>query len=98
MSSEFDFSNLDFPLDVIGIAGRKASEVAAEGLNHQFVMFKTEKWLYVVAKGTGGCECFRGTHDLKDYLLKTQQQYDRTRHFQSDPTPKVWKEDKGIEK
>ena len=66
-------------------------------LNHQFVMIKTKKWLYVVAKGKGGCECFRAPHNLKNHLLDTQKQYDKgTRAMQEDPAPKVWKGDKGI--
>ena len=65
-------------------------------LNHQFVMIKTKKWLYVVAKGKLGCECFRAPHKLQKHLLDTQKQYDKaTRLFQSDPTPQVWKKDKG---
>ena len=64
---------------------------------HQFVMIETKKWIYVVAKGKGGCEIFRGTHSVKNRLRDTQKQYDSAnRAFEDDPTPKVWKEDRGI--
>ena len=98
------FCNARFSLDVVAIPVAIASGVGAglsggtiPFLNHQFVMIKTRKWLYVVAKGKGGCECFRAPHNLKNHLIDIQKQYGQaTRSMQSDPTPQVWKEDKGI--
>lgn len=76
--------------------GAVLSGVTGEFLNHQFVMFKTKKWLYVVAKGASGCEFYRGTENIKEYMLDTQKQFDEaTRPLQETPTPKVYKEDKG---
>lgn len=66
-------------------------------LNHQFVMIQTKKWLYLVSKGRCGCECLRATHDLIDDLIDYQKLYNEaTRPMQSNPTPQIWKEDKGI--
>lgn len=59
-------------------------------------MIETRNWLYVVAKHKGGCECFRGRHQLRNNLIDTQRQYLRKRRLlQPDPTPKVWKCDTG---
>ena len=84
------------PLAIGTGIGAGLSGGAIPYLNHQFVMILTPKWLYVVAKGKGGCECFRATHDLRETLLETQKQYERAkRPLQSDPSPHVWKQDRG---
>lgn len=84
------------PVAVATGVGAVMSGGATPFLNHQFVMVETRKWLYVVAKGKGGCECYRGPYNLKQHFLDTQKQYaEATRALQSDPTPVVLKEDKG---
>ena len=91
------FSDLvAIPVAVATGLGAGLSGGTAPFLNHQFVLIQTKKWLYVVAKGKRGCECFRGTHDTKRVLLCTQKQYKSAeRPLQSDPMPAVWKEDEG---
>lgn len=77
-------------------AGAAISAVTTPFLNHQFVLIKTQKWHYIVAKGKEGCEIIRAPHHLKKHLIATQQQFEEaTRPLQSDPTPEVWKHDKG---
>lgn len=83
---------------VAAVSGAVALAAGATitSLNHQFIMIKTKKWLYLVNKGKSYCECYRAPHHLKDDLLNTQKQYDQAKRLlQGDPTPKVWKEDKG---
>ena len=79
------------------LAGTTAVMVTtSELLNHQFVLIKTKKWLYVVAKDCTGFQFFQVNHDLKNKVLDTQKQYEKaTRPLQADPTPMVWQEDKG---
>lgn len=87
------------PVAAVAGIGAGLSAGTVPRLNHQFVMFKTEKWLYVLSKDTKGCVCFRAKHSYQDVLLKVQQQYDTAeRRFQSDPFPRPWKDAKGTNK